>query len=248
MKNYDLVILGAGPAGLTAAIYAQRAGLTTIVVEKEGSGGQIKLTNLVENWPGTISINGFDLAANFEAHAKNVGAEIYATTVKGLTAAAGGYVVTTTTEPVFGRAVIVATGASFKRLGLDGEEEFEGRGVSYCAVCDGPFFRNQEIAVIGGGNTALEEASYLTTFASKIYLIHRRDEFRADKYLVQRAMNNSKIVPLLSHIPLKISGDQQGVTKIALKNIKNDQEVEKIVTGVFVFVGTNPHTGFLGDF
>ena len=249
MKNYyDLVILGAGPAGLTAAIYGRRAGLSTLVVERESHGGQVKLTDSIENWPGTININGFDLGSNFSAHAQAEGAEFLSATVEALRAEHDRRFVVTSNGEIEAGTVIIATGASFSTLGIPGEAEYTGRGVSYCAVCDGPFYRGQDVAVIGGGNTAVEEAGYLTAFADKVYLVHRRGQFRAGRYVVDKALANDKIVPVLHTVPLAVEGDQSGVRSLKIKDIRTEKESVLPVTGVFVFVGTVPHSGFLGGF
>ncbi|UQZ89095.1 thioredoxin-disulfide reductase [Deltaproteobacteria bacterium Smac51] len=246
MKKYNLVILGAGPAGLTAAIYGRRAGMTVLVVERDSHGGQIKLTNSVENWPGTQEINGYDLGSTFYEHAKSVGTEFLSATVVGLDIRDNKRFVITSAEEVEADTVIVATGASFRLLGVPGEAEYTGRGVSYCAVCDGPFYRNQEVAVVGGGNTALQEAEYLTSFASKVHLIHRRGEFRAGKHLVDRILAQEKIVPHLHATVSSIAGDDSGVTRLYLRDVRDGQETELEAPGVFIFVGTTPHSSFLG--
>ena len=247
-KYYDLVIVGGGPAGLTAAIYGRRAGLTALVVEREAHGGQVKLTNSIENWPGTIDINGFDLGSNFSAHAEAVGTEFLSAKVDGLRAEHDRRFVLTTAGEIEAGAVIVATGASFSTLGIPGEGEYTGRGVSYCAVCDGPFYRGQAVAVIGGGNTAVEEADYLTGFADKVYLVHRRGEFRAGRYVVNKALANPKIVPVLHSVALAVEGDQGGVQGLRTKDVRSQEESLLAVSGIFIFVGTVPHSGFLGGF
>ena len=248
MKNYELVIIGAGPAGLTAAIYGRRAGLSTLVVEKESHGGQMQLTDAIENWPGTRHINGFDLGTNFQEHARALGAEFMSATVERLRAEHDRRFVDTSAGEIEAGAVIIATGARFSSLGIPGEAELTGRGVSYCAVCDGPFHRGREVAVVGGGNTAVEEAEYLTAFADKVYLVHRRGEFRAGRYVVEKALANPKIVPVLHHVPTAVTGDDSGVTALAVKDVRDGQETILKVAGVFIFVGTVPHSGFLGGF
>lgn len=246
MDKYDLIILGAGPAGLTAAIYARRAGLSTLVVEKESHGGQMKLTDALENWPGTMSINGFDLGNQFYEQARYLGTEFKSAVVEGLRLEHDRHFVVTSAGEMEAGAVIVATGASFRQLGIPGEHEFTGRGVSYCAVCDGPFYRGLEVAVVGGGDSAVKEAEYLTRFVDKVYLIHRRGEFRAGRYVVDKALANPKIVPMLHHVALEIQGSQAGVEAIRLKEVRSGQEKTLAVAGVFVFVGITPHSKFLG--
>ncbi len=248
MEKYDLIILGAGPAGLTAAIYGRRAELSTLVVEKESHGGQIKLTDAVENWPGTLSISGYDLGATFYEHASQVGAKFLSATVDSLRAEHDRRFVATSAGEFEAGAVIVATGTQFRQLGIPGEAEYTGRGVSYCAVCDGPFYRNQKVAVIGGGNTAVQEAEYLAGFADKVYLVHRRGEFRAGRLIVDRALANEKIEPVLHAAPLAVTGDQAGVTGLSYQDTRTGEAKTLLVAGVFVFVGMEPHSRFLGGF
>ena len=248
MKKYDLVIIGAGPAGLTAAIYGRRAGLSVLVVEKESHGGQLQLTDAIENWPGTRHINGFELGTNFQEHARDLGTEFLSATVEKLRAEHDRRFVTTSAGELEAGAVIIATGARFSHLGIPGEAEFTGRGVSYCAVCDGPFYRGREVAVIGGGNTAVEEAEYLCAFADKVYLVHRRGEFRAGRYVVEKALAHPKIVPVLHQVATAVRGDASGVTALDIKDVRDGDEKTLDVAGVFIFVGTVPHSGFLGGF
>lgn len=244
-KYYDLIILGAGPAGLTAAIYARRAGLEVLVVEGEARGGQINMTDEVENWPGTAKISGFELGANFSNHAELLGTEFLSATINGLKLEDNRRLVLTSAGEIEAGALIVATGANFSSLGLPGENEFTGRGVSYCAVCDAPFYGGRQVAVIGGGNTAVEEASYLTNFAAQVYLIHRRGEFRASRKAVEKALANKKIVPVLHTVGLSIEGDGSGVHSLKIKDVRNGQESVLSVEGVFIFVGTKPRAEFL---
>lgn len=244
--KYDLIILGAGPAGLTAAIYARRAGLSTLVIEKESHGGQMKLTDAIENWPGTISVNGFDLGSQFHDQALKLGTEFKSALAEGLRLEHDRRFVLTSAGEIEAGAVIVATGASFRQLGIPGEREFTGRGVSYCAVCDAPFYRGQTVAVVGGGDSAVKEAEYLTRFADKVYLVHRRGEFRAGRYVVEKALANPKIETLLHHVALEISGNQAGVESLRLRDVRSNEEKTLAVAGVFAFVGIAPHSKFLG--
>ncbi len=241
MEKRELVIIGAGPAGLTAAIYGKRAGLDTLVIEKGKPGGQILITSEIENWPGLVTESGAGLAEKFRYHAENFKAEFRTATVMRLEPQANGHTtVVTDGGEIDAMAVIIATGAYFRKHGCPGEKEFTGAGVSYCAVCDANFFEELEVAVIGGGNTAVEEACYLTQFASKVYIVHRRDEFRADRLVVERAMNNPKIVPVMDSILEEIEGADT-VERIVVKNVKTG-EVKKIpVDGVFIFIGTLPN-------
>ncbi len=244
MEKRELVILGAGPAGLTAAIYAKRAGLDTLLLEKGAPGGQITTTSDVENWPGQKHISGFELAQTLEDHAKHFEAEIRMAEVAKVTLSAEKKVLSTDKGEIEAKALIICTGAHHRPLNVPGEMELTGRGVSYCAVCDAAFYRNEEVAVIGGGNTAVEEAEYLTRFAAKVYLVHRRDALRADKLLADRVLANSKIVPVWDSVAEKING-KTGVESLSLKNVKTGETRDLAVTGVFIFVGTLPNSSLL---
>ena len=248
MPKYDLIILGAGPAGLSAAIYGRRAGLTTLVLEREGPGGQIKNTALVENWPGTPAISGWDLGESFRAHAAGLGAEFLAAEVLGLDSAQEGFTVRADTGNLEAGAVIVATGTRPGRLGVPGETEFTGRGVSYCAVCDAPFFRGLSVAVIGGGEAAAEEALYLAAFAARIFLIHRRESLRALGPTAARLSAEPKITLLLSRTVEEILGGPEGVTGLRLGRPSGGPAENLPVAGVFIFIGTVPQSGFVRGF
>ncbi len=247
MEKRELVILGAGPAGLTAAIYAKRAGLDTLLIERGLAGGQITTTADVENWPGVIKISGMDLAEKLHEHALHFEAELRAAELSGVEVDGNKKIIRTDKGDIEAKSVIIALGARHRPLGCPGEAEFTGRGVSYCAVCDAAFYRGQEVAVVGGGNTAVEEAEYLTRFASKVYLIHRRDELRADKMLADRVLANPKITPVWDTVAERVLGDASGVTGLALKNVKTGAASELKVMGVFIFVGTVPNTAILGS-
>jgi thioredoxin reductase (NADPH) len=240
MEKRELVILGAGPAGMTAAIYGKRSGLDVLVLEKGIPGGQIAITDEIENWPGVVHATGAELAESFRRHAEKFAPEFRDATVTGIEIRNGTKVLVTEKEEIEAEAIILATGATFKKLGCPGEAEFAGRGVSYCAVCDGAFFQDVEIAVVGGGNTAVEEAVYLTQFASKVYIIHRRDSFRADKMAVERALGNPKIVPVWNSVVERIQGSDM-VEKLLIRNVKSGEVSELPVEGVFVFTGMVPN-------
>ncbi|MCC8195083.1 MAG: thioredoxin-disulfide reductase [Deltaproteobacteria bacterium] len=241
MEHHELLILGAGPAGLTAAVYAKRSGLDVVVLEKGAIGGQITTTNDVENWPGIKQISGFDLAASLQEHAEYLGAEIRVTEIESLDFSGPEKIVRTDKGDLSADALIVATGARHRHLGVPGEAELTGRGVSYCAVCDGPFFRNEDIMVVGGGDTAVEEAEYLTRFASKVYLVHRRDRLRAADMLAKRALANPKIEPVWDTVVTAING-KTGAESVSVKNVKNGGEKQIPATGVFIFVGNLPNS------
>lgn len=246
MEKRELVIIGAGPAGLSAAVYGKRAGLDVLVLEKGKAGGQILITSEIENWPGTIHSSGEALAEAFRAHAEHFKADFRSTTVRGMEVKEGKKIVHTDDGDIEAGAVIIATGAQFRRLGCAGEAEHIGQGVSFCAVCDAAFFEDLDVAVIGGGNTAVEEAVYLTQFAAKVYIVHRRDEFRADRVACERALKNPKIVPVWDSVVESIEGDGM-VDKIVVKNVKTGALSDIEVNGVFMFVGTTPNAQCVGD-
>lgn len=245
MEKRELIIIGAGPAGLSAAIYAKRAGLDTLVLEKGRPGGQILTTSRIENYPGILDGTGSGLADAFRAHAEFFKAEFRTVSVHKVEVRDSRKIVIFKdgTEIEAG-AVIVASGASFRKQGCPGEGKYTGMGVSYCAVCDAAFFEDMDVAVIGGGNTAVEEACYLTGFASKVYLVHRRDQFRADKLVVERALANPKIVPVMDSVLGSIEGDDM-VDKIVVRNVKTDALSEIALNGVFIFIGMLPNDGFV---
>ena len=244
-ETYDVVIIGGGPAGLTAGIYAGRAQLKTVIVEKGLPGGQIAQTDEVENYPGfPEGISGPELASRMVRQAEKFGARIVMDEVLGLEKAEAGYLVRGYERNYRARAVIVATGANPRRLGVPGEDKFYGRGVSTCATCDGFFYRDKEVVVVGGGDAAVEEGIFLTKFARKVTLVHRRDELRANKVAQKRAFQNPKMHFLFSHVVTEILGEDQ-VTGVRLKNLKTGEEYVYPTDGVFVFIGHEPNTAFL---
>lgn len=248
MTERDLIIVGGGPAGLTAGLYASRAFLKPLLLEKLSPGGQVLTTDHIENWPGAVDgISGFDLADNMRDHALKFGLEVQMAEVTGLEMDGKDKILKTADGQYRAKCLILCPGASPGKLGIPGEKELTGKGVSYCATCDGAFYRDQVVAAVGGGNTAAEEAVFLTRFAKKVYLIHRRDELRADAILAQRVMDNPKIEVLWSHSPLEILGGDQGVSAVKLKDLKADKKYELKLDGIFMFVGTVPNTGFIKD-
>ncbi len=239
---YDLIIIGGGPAGLTAGLYNARARLNVLLLERLAPGGQVMNTDRVENYPGfPDGISGFELVDRMKTQAEKFGLTIRNDEVVGLIFSEEKKVVTTPNGKIETKALILACGATWKKLGIEGEEQLMGKGVSFCATCDGPFYRDQEVAVIGGGDTAVEEAIFLTRFAGRIHLIHRRDNLRATKLLQERAMAEEKIEFVWDTVPFKILGES-GVEGIELKNVKTGEVTRKEVQGVFVFVGTVPNT------
>ena len=239
--NYDLIIIGGGPGGLTAGLYGARANLKTLVLERYLPGGQLANTEVVEDYPGFESILGPDLAAKMEAHAKHFGMEIRNTEVTGLRLDGDYRVIDTDDETYRTRAVIVATGGSPVLLNVPGEKEFAGRGVSYCAICDGAFFKNQIIAVVGGGDAAVEEAGFLTKYGSKVYIIHRRDKFRAQKIIQQRAFDNPKVEVIWDTVVEEIKGTEK-VERLTLRNLKTGESSGLEVGAIFVFIGFKPNS------
>lgn len=239
MEKRELVIIGAGPAGMTAAIYGRRSGLDVLLLEKGATGGQINITDEIENWPGVQHATGPELGNMFREHALKFNTEIRIANVKKVELRDGKKIVVTDKGDIEAEAIVVATGAHFRRLGCEGEAEHIGQGVSFCAVCDGAFYEGEEVAVVGGGNTAVEEGVYLTKFASKVYIIHRRDEFRADRAAIEHAMSNPKIVPVWNSVVERIEGDGI-VENLVLKNVKTGELSNLKVAGVFMFVGQTP--------
>ena len=242
MQMYDVIIIGGGPAGLTAGLYNARARLNVLLLERLAPGGQVLTTDWVENYPGfPDGISGFELMDRMKTQAEKFGLKIQSEEVTKLELSEKRKVVLTAGGPFETKAIILCCGATWKKLGIEGEDKLMGKGVSFCATCDGPFYRNQEVAVIGGGDTALEEALFLTRFVSKIHLVHRRDKLRAAKVLQERAMSQEKIEFIWDSVPVKILGEK-GVEGIELKNVKTQDVFRKSVQGVFVFIGTLPNT------
>ncbi|UTR15978.1 thioredoxin-disulfide reductase [Salipaludibacillus sp. LMS25] len=239
-KIYDVIIIGAGPAGMTAAVYTSRANLSTAMLERGMPGGQMANTEDVENYPGYDHILGPDLSTKMFDHAKKFGAEYVYGDVKEIIDGREYKRIVTGNGEYKARAVIITTGAKYKKLGVPGEEELSGRGVSYCAVCDGAFFKEKELVVIGGGDSAVEEAVYLTRFASKVTVIHRRDELRAQKILQQRAFENEKISFIWSHVVKEINGENGKVSSVTLIDKTDGSEKEFKTDGAFIYIGMLP--------
>jgi thioredoxin reductase (NADPH) len=237
------VIIGSGPAGLTAALYTARAGLTPVVVEGLTAGGQLMQTTDVENYPGfPEGIMGPELMEKFKKQAERFGTTFVAGDVEGVDFAKRPFTVRTEEGTLMARAVIIATGASPKILGIPGEKEYAGRGVSYCATCDGFFFRNQEIVVVGGGDTAMEEANFLTRFGARVTVVHRRDFFRASKIMAQRLLANDKVRVLWNAVVTEVKGDGTKVNSVVVKNVRTGTTAEEPCGGFFVAIGHSPNT------
>ena len=249
-RHTKVLIIGSGPAGYTAGVYASRAMLKPILVQGIEPGGQLTTTTEVENWPGDTEVQGPDLMIRMEAHAKAMGCEIIGDIISDLDLSQRPFTAKGDSGAVYtADAVILATGARAKWLGLPSEEKFKGFGVSACATCDGFFYRGQEIVVIGGGNTAVEEALFLTNFASKVTLIHRRDELRAEKILQDRLLKHPKIEPLWFHQLDEVIGTDSplGVEGVRVKNVKTGEITEIACKGVFVAIGHSPATELVKD-
>jgi thioredoxin reductase (NADPH) len=243
---YDIVIIGGGPAGLTAGIYVKRAMLNAVLLEKMGIGGQIIVTDKVENFPGFLEISGADLAAKFEEQARKFGLEMKGMAEVDSIEDKGNIKIIKTTEGnIETRSVIIASGTTPKRLGAKGEVELTGRGVSYCATCDGFFFKEKEVIVIGGGDSAITEAIYLTKLAKKVTVVHRRNELRAEKINQEHAFSNPKISFIWDSVLEQIVG-KNVVEKVILKNLKTNTTSEVKTDGVFIYVGLIPNTKFAG--
>ena len=241
----DIIIVGGGPAGLTAGIYACRGGMSAVLFEEMGIGGQTATTELVENYPGfPEGINGYDLTDKMKQQAEKFGLGIRAEAVKKITRKGREIVVETENGQHKSFAVIIATGCKPRKLSIPGEEELRGKGVSYCATCDGPLFRDREIAVVGGGDTAVEEALFLAGFGKFVHLIHRRSRLRASKILQERLLKHSKIEFVKDSVAAAING-KDIVESLSLKNVKTGTESKIPCAGVFIAVGLDPNTGFL---
>jgi len=244
--DYDLVIIGAGPAGLTAGIYAARARMNVLLLEKTVPGGQILVTDWIENYPGfPEGISGFDLAEKMKTQAVELGLKIETLEVHSLNLSEELKEIVLKDRSITTKSLIIASGASPRTLGI-GEDKFIGKGVSFCATCDAPFFKEKTVVAIGGGDTAVQEAIYLTKFANKVYLVHRRDELRAAKILQERAFANDKIELVWDSIPTGIEGFF-GVESVKIKNVKTNEEKILKADGCFIWVGILPNTSFLND-
>ncbi len=244
--NYDCVIIGGGPAGLTAGIYTTRARLKTLLLEEKTVGGESVVADKIENYPGfPDGISGFDLASAMEKQARLFGVEIAETGARDIIIEDNNrYVYTTDDRKITTKAVVIAAGTENLKLNVKGEKQFTGKGVSYCATCDGPFFRDKEVIVVGGGDTAIEDAIFLTKFAKKIYVVHRRNKLRAEKILQQSAFGMPSIEFIWDSVITEIKGDKT-VEGVDIKNVKTGNVAAKKIDGVFIFVGAKPNTNFV---
>lgn len=247
MKTYDSLVIGGGPAGMTAALYLLRSGAKTAMVEKLSPGGQVLMTESVDNYPGfPQGVKGYELADTFAAHLESYELERLNDSVQKFEHEPGKNRLLIGDEWVEAKSVVICTGAQYRKLGLPREDELTGKGVSYCALCDGNFFRDQTVAVVGGGNSALEESLYLTKLVKKLYIIHRRDQFRGVKIYDEKVRNHPKIELVLSHIVSEILGEDS-LTGVQVENCNTGDKRVIVVDGLFVFIGFMPQGGFFPD-
>lgn len=243
-RQYDVVIIGGGPAGLAAGLYAARARHRTVLLEKGVIGGQIALTEVVENYPGVPEVNGFDLAQTMLKQAESYGLEVEYVEVSGIEQEDGRWLAHTNGGDFVAKALVVTSGASYNRLGVPGEERLTGRGVSYCATCDAAFFKGQQVAVVGGGDAAMDEGLFTARFAETVHVIHRRDQLRASRILQERAFANPKMKFVWNTVVEEVLGEDH-VTGLRLRNVVTGEESVLPVAAVFVFIGNRPNTEFL---
>lgn len=242
---YDFTIIGAGAAGLAAAQYGARANLKTLVIEEMAPGGQALLIDNLENYPGIVEpISGYDLAERMRVQAERFGSEFMEASVMSLAKKNGRFVIETSAGPVESLTVLIATGAKHRQLEVPGEKEFIGKGVSYCATCDGPFFKGKKMLVVGGGDAACDEATYLSKLTSKLVMLHRRDRFRAQKALAQRVLSNPAIEVRFNMVAKEVRGDTK-LRSVVLENVVTHELVEEPFDALFVFIGSIPQTEFL---
>ena len=248
IKDYDVLIIGGGPAGLAAGLYAARGNVKTIILEKLIPGGQLNNTLEVENYPGMDHMTGPQIAQAMEEQTKRFGCEIILNCNITNVELKGHKKTIETDKGIFtGKVVIIATGSEYRKLNVPGEKEYSGRGVSYCAVCDGAFFKDKELVVIGGGDSAVEEGTFLTKFASKVTIVHRKEKFRAEKIIQDRAFRNSKIKVIWNTVIPEIVGNGNGVTAVRLKSVLTNQESDFQCNGVFIYIGLDPNTELFKD-
>lgn len=246
MIEQDILIIGSGVAGMSAAQYAARAGRSVTLLEELAPGGQTMYIDMIENYPGYDQpISGYEIGMKFQAQAEQFGAKLVYASVTSLKKEGDVFIVETSGETYQAKAVILATGAKHRHLGVEGEEEYSGKGVSYCGTCDGPFFKGKKILVIGGGDTALTDAIYLSKLSEHVTIIHRKDRFRAQDNLIEQVKRNKNIELLMQHTAVKIVGDGNKVTSVVLKDLVENKEYSREFDAAFIFVGMLPQTGLL---
>jgi len=245
-NEFEIAIVGGGPAGLAAALYASRAMRRTVLVERKAPGGQIALTGDVENYPGfPDGINGFDLAIHMHRQTEKYGTTTLYADVTGIRRDGDLFHLDSTDGEILARSVILTGGADYNRLGVPGEERLTGRGVSYCATCDAAFFKGEEVIVVGGGDAALDEGLFVTRYADRVHIVHRRDSFRASAILQGRALANPKIDVIWNTVVTEIIGEES-VTGVRLRNVTTGEQMERPIGAVFIFIGQHPNTDWLG--
>jgi thioredoxin reductase (NADPH) len=244
----DMVIIGGGIAGLSAAQYGARANLNTLVIEEMAPGGQALLISDLENYPGFPEpVNGFQFSMDMHKQAQKFGAEFMTTSVKKISREGNEFIIETSKETVTAKTVVLATGAKHKHLGVPGEDEFGGRGVSYCATCDGPFFKNKKMLVVGGGDAACDEANYLANLTDKVIMVHRRDRFRAQKAVADRVLKNPNIEVRFNTVVQEIKGNETKMDRVVLARTDSDEVYEEDFAATFIFVGSIPQTQLVPD-
>jgi thioredoxin reductase (NADPH) len=243
-QHYDIAIIGAGPAGLAAALYAARARRRTLLLERNVTGGQIALTSTIENYPGFDEVDGFELGQMMQRQAEKYGTQMAYANVTGLERRDALHIIHTSEGDYSAKALIITGGADYNRLGVPGEEALIGKGVSYCATCDAAFFKDQVVAVVGGGDAAMDEGLFVTRYASKVYVIHRRDELRAGKILQERAFANPKMEFVWNTIVTEVEGTD-AVQRLKLRNVVTNEESTLDAAAIFIFIGHHPNTEYL---
>lgn len=247
-KVYDLIIIGGGPAGLTAGIYACRARLDTLLIEKMAPGGQIMITDWVENYPGfPEGLSGAELADRMARQAEAFGLQTAYEEVLAIRPAGAVKEIVLADKSLYAKALIIATGAFAKKLGIPGEDAFYGRGVSFCATCDAPFFRGKTVVAIGGGDTAVQESLYLTKFVDRVFLVHRRDQLRATRILQERALSEPRITMVWNTVPEAILGGERGLEAVRVRDVKTGESRDLQADGCFIWIGITPNASFIGD-